>query len=103
LHKIIYALRKNPVVFCFESGKFSYTRIGRNPIVQLFDRWVTWLVILLFASMSFISLAILVYGKNIASVVGFVLLVFYSFMLATQLRQSRFDQMISNLIVRPEG
>lgn len=97
--KIIYALSKTPGLVCYEQGEFKYTGIGKSVLFQFFDRWFTLLSILFFGATSLGSLALAMYAKNLAVIaLGFIMLAVFSFGLATQLRQRRYDRMVANLI-----
>jgi hypothetical protein len=97
--KIIYALSKTPGLVCYEQGEFRYTGIAKSLLFQFCDRWFTRLAILVLMLASLGSLTVAIYAKNLAvTASGFVMVAVFSFVLATQLRQRRYDRMVANLI-----
>ncbi len=96
--KIIYALKKTPGMVYYENGEFRYTRMARNGLFRFFDRWFLRLSISLFSILGLFSLGMLGFGNGATSVAGFIFLLFCSVMLAVQLRQRAYDQMVQRLI-----
>jgi len=96
--KIIYAIRKTPGLVRYENGKFTYTKIAKNPFFKFVDRWIYLTSVVVFSSLTLVSLSMLGFGNGATAVAGFILSLFGASMLAMQLRQRRFDQMVSNLI-----
>ncbi|WNZ54465.1 hypothetical protein QT397_16370 [Microbulbifer sp. MKSA007] len=100
--KIIYALKKTPGLVSYEEGEFCYSNLGRNRIFRFIDHWFLRLSIGLFGILGVVSLAMLGFGDDATSITGFIFLLFCSVMLAMQLRQKSYDQMVRRLI-EPEG
>jgi len=96
--KIIYALKKTPGIVSFKNGEFQYTGIGKNKVFRYLDRWFTRFSIYFFGSLLLCSLAIMGISEGLSSVAGFLLVIFNSVMLALQLRQRNYDQMIESLV-----
>jgi hypothetical protein len=96
--KIIYALKKTPGMVSYEKGEFRYTKIARNRFFRFIDRWFLRLSLGFFSILGLLSLGVLGFGDGATSVVGFVFLLFCSVMLAVQLRQRAYDQMVQCLI-----
>jgi len=96
--KIIYALKKTPGMVSYERGEFRYTQIARNGLFRFVDLWFLRLSIGFFSILGLFSLGMLGFGDGATSVAGFVFLLFCSVMLALQLRQRAYDQMVQRLI-----
>jgi hypothetical protein len=97
--KIVYALGKSPGLVCYEQGEFRYTGIGKNPMFKFLDRWCTRAIMAFFGAISLGSYAAIACSRNPKVIAfGFVSLAVSSFIFATQLRQIRYDRMVSNLI-----
>lgn len=96
--KIIYALKKTPGMVSYEGREFRYTHNGRNRLFRFIDRWFLRFSIGLFSMLGLLSFGMLGLGDGATSVVGFILLLFCSVMLALQLRQRAYDQMVQSLI-----
>ncbi|MFB2640938.1 hypothetical protein ACE02D_01380 [Shewanella bicestrii] len=96
--KIIYALKKTPGMVSYEGGEFRYTQIARNRFFRFIDLWFLRLSIGFFSIFGLLSLGMLGFGHGATSVAGFVFLLCCSVMLAVQLRQRTYDQMIQRLI-----
>ncbi|WP_321323528.1 hypothetical protein [Thiomicrorhabdus sp.] len=96
--KIIYALKKTPGIVSYEGGEFKYTLIARNRFFRFIDRWFMRLSIGFFSLLGVLSLALFGLGHGSTSVISFVFLLFSSVMLALQLRQRAYDQMVERLI-----
>lgn len=96
--KIIYALKKTPGMVSYVNGEFQYTSIARNRIFRFLDVWFLRLSIMLFSALCLLSWAMVGFGNGVTSISGFGLLIFGSMMLALQLRQRSYDQMIKSLV-----
>jgi len=96
--KIIYAIRKTPGLVRYENGQFSYTKIAKHPIFKVIDKWIYLASVIIFSFLTLISLSMLGFGNGATAIAGFILSIFGASMLAMQLRQRRYDQMVSNLI-----
>ena len=99
--KVIYALKKTPGMVSYSNGEFRYTSIAGNRAFRFIDKWFLRLSIGLFSALGLLSLAMLGFGEGATSIAGFVFLLFCSLMLALQLRQRSYDQMVHSL-VEPE-
>lgn len=96
--KVIYALKKTPGMVSFRNGKFQYAGMGKNKLFRWVDRWFLRITIIFFGFVAIISLALLGFGEDATSVAGFIFLIFSSMMLALQLRQRAYDQMVQELV-----
>jgi len=96
--KIIFALRKTPGIVCYRNGTFQYTPIGKSSAFKFFDIWSTRFTIGTFSVLTLSSFLLLVFGDGTSSVLGFVFMIMFSYLLGTQLRQNRHDQMITSLV-----
>jgi hypothetical protein len=96
--KIIYAIRKTPGIVRYEQGEFTYTNIAKHPIFKFIDRWIYLTGVVVFSFLTLLSLSMLGFGNGATAIAGFVLSLFGTSMLAIQVRQRRYDQMVSNLI-----
>lgn len=99
--KILYALKKTPGLVSYKNGEFQYRGLARNRVFRFFDLWFSRISIWLFGSLCLGSLATMAFFEGPTAVAGFVSLIFCSFILAVQLRQRAYDQMVANL-VEPE-
>lgn len=96
--KVIYALKKTPGMVSFRNGEFQYAGMGRNKLFRWVDRWFLRATIIFFGFVAAISLAFLGFGEGATSIAGFIFLIFSSMMLALQLRQRAYDQMVQELV-----
>ena len=96
--KVIYALKKTPGMVSFRNGEFQYAGMGRNKLFRWVDRWFLRATIVFFGFVAVISLAFLGFGEGATSIAGFIFLIFSSMMLALQLRQRAYDQMVQELV-----
>lgn len=96
--KIIYAIKKTPGMVRYENRKFTYSGLVKSPIFRFIDRWFTKIGITFFIISSLASLLMLVVGKGAAAVTGLFFWIICVAMLAMQVKQNRYDQMVSNLI-----
>jgi hypothetical protein len=96
--KIIYALKKTPGIISFKNGTFQYTNVGRNKVFRYIDCWFTHFSIFVYGGLLLVSLAVMGMSEGASSVAGFLLVIFSSVMLAVQLRQRAYDQMIESLV-----
>jgi|GEM_PF-2087452 len=96
--KIIYALKKTPGVVSFENGEFKYSTIWKNRFWQSFDKGFLHFSIAIFGLLLVLSLIALVYSQGISSFVGFLFTLFCSVILAIQLRERRYNQMVAQLV-----
>ncbi|MDP2713390.1 hypothetical protein [Rheinheimera sp.] len=99
--KIIFSLKKTPGLVSYRGGKFRYSKIASNRIFRFVDKFFMRLSIFTFSAFTLFSFGVLIFGKGTTAVVGFVFLILSSMMLAFQLRQRNYDQMVSDL-VEPE-
>ena len=99
--KIIYALKKTPRMVSYERGEFCYTQISRIRFFRFIYRWFLRLSIGLFSILGLLSLGMLGFGHGAISISGFIFLLFCSVILAAQLRQRAYDQIVQRLI-KPE-
>lgn len=97
--KIIYVLKKTPGVVSYVNGEFRYANIAGSMIFRLIQKWFLRISISFFSILALLSLATLGFGKGATSVAGFIFLLFCSLMLAFQLRQRSYDQMVESLVV----
>jgi hypothetical protein len=96
--KIIYALKKTPGIVSFKNGTFQYTNVGRNKVFRYIDCCFTHFSIFFFGGLLLVSLAVMGMSEGASSVAGFLFVIFSSVMLAVQLRQRAYDQMIESLV-----
>ena len=96
--KIIYALKKTPGIVCYQNGEFQYTSVGKNSVYKFFDIWTTRFSIGAFSTITLGGFLLLVFGEGSASVLGFVCMIIFAYLLGIQLRQNRYDKMITNLV-----
>jgi|SRR5690606_7391439 len=96
--KVIYALKKTPGMVSFSNGEFQYAGMGRNKLFRWVDRWFLRATIIFFGFVAVISLTFLGFGEGATSIAGFIFLIFSSIMLALQLRQRAYDQMVHELV-----
>ncbi len=99
--KIIFAIKTTPGLVTYEGGAFRYRGIARSRQFRLFDLWFSRISITLLSALSLASLLVMSFTDGVSAVAGFTFLIAGSFMLAMQLRQRAYDQMIANL-VEPE-
>jgi len=97
--KVIYALQKTPGMVSFKNGEFQYSKIGKNKIFRWFDRWFLKASIIFFSILIVSSLVLLGFGDGAISIAGFMLLMVSSVMLALQMRQRTYDQMVQELVI----
>ncbi|MEX1221787.1 MAG: hypothetical protein WEA82_06705 [Idiomarina sp.] len=96
--KIIYILKRTPGMVSYQDGEIQYSNIARNSIFRFFDRWFLRLSIVFFSLSGLASLMLLGLSQGVMAGVGFVFLLPSSFMLALQVRELKYDQMVKNLI-----
>lgn len=96
--KIIYAIKKTPGLVRYEQGEFKYTKIAKNPIFKFIDLWIARTGIVVFGLLTSSSLIMLSLGDGGTALAGFIFMLFGAAMLGTQIRQSRHDQMVANII-----
>lgn len=96
--KIIYAIKKTPGLVRYEQGNFKYTKIAKNPIFKFIDLWIARVGIAVFGLLTAASLLMLSLGDGGTALAGFIFMLFGASMLGIQIRQSRHDQMVANII-----
>lgn len=94
--KIIYALKKTPKMVSYSNGDFKYS--AGTTVFRFIDAFINKVGLLLFASLTMLSLSLFVFGESSTSFLGFVFLLISSIMFALQIRQRDFNQMIRNLV-----
>jgi hypothetical protein len=99
--KIIYFLKRTPGLVSYTNGEFKYTKIAINKFFKIVDRCFTRLSIIFFSFMAILSWALFAFGDKGISITGFVFLVLSSVLLAFQIKEQSYDQMVKNL-VEPE-
>lgn len=101
--KIIYSIKKTPGIVCYENGQFSYTNMGERSVYQLTNRWITKIGIYFFSGLFIISLITMLIGSGLLAVIGFIFMLISAVMLAMDMKQHRYDQMVANLIHTNHG
>lgn len=96
--KIIYALKKTPGFVSYDNGEFRYTKFANTRNFRFIDRWFLRLSIFIFSVFVLLSLGMLTFGNGTMAAAGFIFLISSSILLAVQLRQRSYDQMVANLV-----
>lgn len=97
--KIIFALKKTPGLVCYKDGSFQYTGLGKSSIFKFIDKWLNKFGIIFFSILTSLFFLMLVLGKSAISIIGLIFMVVCSYLLAEQIRQNRYNQMVENLVI----